>query len=65
MDIPSSIFKSFISNNISIMNIKGGSRLNKYKNILITSIEDPRYLYQNTNESTENWLNQINEIHLD
>ena len=47
------------------MNIKGGSRLNKYKNILITSIEDPRYLYQNTNESTENWLNQINEIHLD
>lgn len=65
MDIPATIFISFIRNNTSIMNAKSGLGLNKYKNIFITTIQDQRYLYQNTNQRRENWLNQINEIHLD
>ena len=45
------------------MNIKGGSKLNNYKLIYITSIQNPEVIYQNIPEEyKKQWLRRIKKI---
>lgn len=54
---------NFIDYNTHIMNVKGGSVRNKYKLIIITSIQDPEKIYMNTPEEYKRqWLRRIKEI---
>lgn len=54
---------NFIDYYIHPMNIKGGSVKNKYKEIFITSIQDPEKIYNNMPEEyKKQWLRRIREI---
>ena len=54
---------NFIDYYIHPMNIKGGSVKNKYKEIYITSIQDPEKIYNNMPEEyKKQWLRRIREI---
>lgn len=51
---------NFIDYNRHIMNIKGGSKRNNYEEIYITSIQDPREIYENcTDEYRKQWLRRL------
>ena len=54
---------NFIDYNCHIMNVKGGSIRNNYKEIYITSIQDPEKIYMNMPEEyKKQWLRRIKEI---
>lgn len=54
---------NFIDYYIHPMNVKGGSVKNKYKEIYITSIQDPEKIYMNMPEEyKKQWLRRIKEI---
>lgn len=54
-------FIKFIDYNMHGLNIKGGSLMNRYTTILISSNQDPRYeIYKNmTDETRHQWLRRI------
>lgn len=61
-------FINFIDYNVHPMNIKGGVKKNQYQLIIITSVQDPKYLYENmTNrdEPAKQWLRRMTIIHKD
>lgn len=54
---------NFIDYNKHIMNVKGGSIRNQYKEIYITSIQSPEEIYRNVEgEPRRQWLRRITEI---
>ena len=54
---------NFIDYYIHPMNVKGGSVKNKYKEIYITSIQDPEKIYSNMPEEYKRqWIRRIKEI---
>ena len=54
---------NFIDYNKHIMNVKGGSIRNSYKEIHITSIQSPEEIYKNVEgEPRRQWLRRITEI---
>lgn len=56
-------FINFIDYNRQIMNIKGGSILNNYELIIITSVQPLLDIYQNMNdEPRKQWMRRIEEI---
>lgn len=57
-------FIHFIDYNIHSMNIKGGSRKNKFKQIIITSIVPFSEIYQYTGESSVQWTRRVKHIQL-
>lgn len=62
-DMKASEFIKLIDYNSHPMNIKGGSIMNQYNLIIITSIIEPRYLYMNlSEEAKEQWLRRIKII---
>lgn len=64
-DMKASEFINFIDYNVHPMNIKGGSRLNHYKLIIITSIMNPYNIYNNiSDEAKEQWLRRIEIVRL-
>lgn len=66
-DMKPSEFINFIDYNPQRMNIKGGSTLNRYKFIVITSIQGPNDLYPHMNltEPRRQWLRRVHWIDLD
>lgn len=64
--MPASEFINFIDYYVNTMNTKGGSVLNNYKKIYITSIQSPYEIYKNwTDEEREQWLRRIKIIDLE
>lgn len=66
MDV--SEFINFIDYNIHNLNIKGGNVKNRYKLIIITSINNPRNIYKNCTDNEETktqWLRRLKIIHLE
>lgn len=58
-------FINFIDYYIHNLNIKGGNIKNNYKTILITSIQDPHYLWPtDNNESSKQWLRRMEVIEI-
>lgn len=56
-------FINFIDYNVQQMNIKGGSILNKYELIIITSVQNPEYIYKNIgDEPRKQWLRRMEVI---
>lgn len=54
---------NFIDYYVHPMNVKGGSKKNQYKEIYITSIQDPEKIYNNMPEEYKRqWLRRIKEI---
>lgn len=54
---------NFIDYNRHIMNVKGGSIRNNYKEIYITSIQSPEEIYKNVEgEPRRQWLRRLTEI---
>lgn len=54
---------NFIDYNRHIMNVKGGSIRNNYKEIYITSIQSPEEIYRNVEgEPRKQWIRRITEI---
>lgn len=66
-DMKPSEFISFIDYNPQRMNIKGGCTLNRYRLIVITSIQGPNELYPNMTltEPRKQWLRRVRWINLD
>lgn len=63
--MPASTFISFIDYNKQLMNVKGGSYLNEYNLIIITSIQNLHEIYSNvTGEPRTQWLRRIEVIDL-
>lgn len=61
--MPASEFINFIDYNRQLLNIKGGVRSNNYKFIVITSIQNPEYIYSRMgDEPRQQWLRRI-KIH--
>lgn len=58
-DVPPVIFINFIDYTIKNLNIKGGFVKNKYSYIVITSIQDPRNIYENLQEEKKQWLRRM------
>lgn len=60
-------FINFIDYNVHPLNIKGGSKLNKYEVIIITSVQNPHWIYQGINdiEPHKQWLRRMTIIELD
>lgn len=59
-------FINFIDYNKHHMNIKGGSKMNEYELIIITSIQDPYTIYKNmSDEPRKQWLRRIEIIHME
>ena len=62
-------FINFIDYNVHPMNIKGGAIKNKYKFIIITSVQNPNDLYKNVQERDEEpkkqWLRRMKIIYMD
>lgn len=55
---------NFIDYNRHIMNVKGGSVRNNYKEIYITSLQNPDEIYKNIpEESRKQWLRRIKKIY--
>ena len=64
--MPASEFINFIDYYVNTMNTKGGSVMNKYKKIYITSIQNPTTIYKNwSDEEREQWLRRIKIIDLE
>ena len=56
-------FIKFIDYNKHHLNIKGGSELNNYELIIITSVQDPKLIYPNIgDEPREQWLRRMEII---
>lgn len=54
---------NFIDYYIHPMNVKGGSVKNRYKEIYITSLQNPEEIYKNVPEETKKqWMRRIKEI---
>ena len=58
-DVPPVVFINFIDYTIKNLNIKGGFVKNKYTYIFITSIQDPRNIYENLQEEKKQWLRRM------
>lgn len=58
-------FIEFIDYNRQRLNIKGGSKLNNYTLIMITSTENPEYFMQWHHEDQKQWMRRMEVIHLD
>lgn len=59
-------FINFIDYRIQIMNVKGGSKQNKYNKIIITSIQNPQEIYRKMPEETKaQWLRRMKIIHIE
>ena len=61
-------FINFVDYNIHRMNIKGGSVLNRYKYIFITSIQDPQRIYwessKNNEEQVKQWIRRMKIVNI-
>lgn len=58
-------FINLIDYNIQPMNIKGSTVMNNYKLIIITSIQNPKFIYSNMDdEPRKQWIRRINIIDL-
>lgn len=61
-------FINLIDYNIHIMNIKNGLKLNKYEYIVITSTQDPHFIYLNVTERDrepqKQWLRRLTIVNL-
>ena len=56
-------FINFIDYNVHPLNIKGGSIINRYELIIITSVQNPEYIYSNVgNEPRKQWLRRMEII---
>ncbi len=56
-------FINFIDYNVHPLNIKGGSMINKYELIIITSVQNPKLIYPNIgDEPREQWLRRMEII---
>lgn len=63
--LPASEFINFIDYNIHNLNYKGGSTLNKFNEIIITSVQSPNLIYQSViGEPREQWIRRLNIIDL-
>jgi hypothetical protein len=63
--IPASEFVMFIDYNKHSLNIKGGSRINEYTMIVITSVQDPETIYSHVgDEPRRQWLRRMCVIDL-
>lgn len=64
-DMKAKEFIQFIDYNKQIMNIKGGTHINNYELIIITSIQSPYKIYKNMPEEAKTqWLRRIKIINL-
>ena len=64
-DMDPNEFINFIDYNIHVLNIKGGSVKNMYQLILITSVQDPQFIYeykQVKEETAKQWLRRMTVI---
>ena len=58
-------FINFIDYNVHTMNMKGGGCKNNYKVIIITSVQNPKYIYANlSDEPRAQWMRRIQLIDL-
>lgn len=58
-------FINLIDYNVHPMNIKGGSMMNEYKLIIITSVQDPHNIYHNVDdEPRRQWLRRMEIIEM-
>ena len=62
-DMPAVEFVKFIDYTIKTLNIKRGFIKNKYKYIAITSIQDPRFIFDKEWEEKKQWLRRIRVFH--
>ena len=62
-------FIQFIDYNKHRLNIKCGSVQNNYTTIIITTVQDPEYIYEkltrNNDEPKKQWMRRINIIHIE
>ena len=62
-------FINFIDYNPHHLNIKGDNQKNTYEYILITSVQNPEYLYENLqnrdSEPKKQWMRRLEIIHLE
>ncbi len=65
-DMKPAEFINFIDYNRHPLNVKGGSQLNNYKRIFITSVMDPQYIYSGicSDEPRKQWLRRMEIINL-
>ena len=61
-DLNASEFVRFIDYNRHALNIKGGSIINNYTYIVITSIQSPFEIYPNSSEPNHQWLRRMKLI---
>lgn len=58
-------FINFIDYNKHHMNIKGGSKINEYELIIVTSVQNPNIIYKNmSDEPRKQWLRRIEIINM-
>lgn len=63
--MPASEFIRFIDYNKNLMNVKGGSMVNNFTTIVITSVQDFDNIYRNVDdEPRKQWIRRIKVIHL-
>ncbi len=62
-DMPAVEFVKFIDYTIKTLNVKRGFIKNKYKYIAITSIQDPRFIFDKEWEEKTQWLRRIRVFH--
>lgn len=62
-DLPGVEFIKFIDYTIKNMNVKGSYIKNNYKYIAITSIQDPRFIYEKEWEEKKQWLRRMRVFH--
>lgn len=61
--MPASEFINFIDYYVNPMNIKGGSLMNRYKLIFITSVQDPHEIYKNMDEEPRRqWTRRLHMV---
>lgn len=60
--VPGVEFIKLIDYTVKIFNIKGGSVKNRYRYIAITSIQDPRFIYEKEWEESRQWLRRMKVI---
>ena len=61
--IPGVEFVKLIDYTVKNLNIKGGLVKNRYKYIAITSIQDPRFIYEKEWEEKKQWLRRMKIYH--
>lgn len=66
-DMKPSEFIKFIDYYANVMNVKGGHVLNHYDTIYITSILDPKHIYEQSyaEEQRKQWLRRMEIIHIE